>query len=174
MSRSAYALPIGSDKTIFEAGRGPIDAPPGLSVAKEQSHGSNPKRRVDQNLVKPVLPPLRNPDGRSCPGCRVVGPAPPRPPGEGLNGAATGDPATGLAWVVQEGPLGREWAHTGALGGSTASLLLRNDEGLTLAFVANTLPADVVGFVAALRAALTGAATAIESWPDIDLFETGA
>lgn len=98
----------------------------------------------------------------------------PRPPGEGLNGAATGDPADGLAWVVQEGPLGREWAHTGALGGSTAALLLRNDEGVTLAFVTNTLPADVVGFFDALRAALTGAASAITTWPDIDLFETSA
>lgn len=98
----------------------------------------------------------------------------PRPPGEGLNGAATGDPAAGLAWVVQAGPLGQEWAHTGALGGSTAAMLLRNDEGLTLAFVANTLPADVVGFFDALRAALTGAASAIETWPDIDLFDAGA
>ncbi len=98
----------------------------------------------------------------------------PHPPGQGLNGAATGDPADGLAWVVQDGPLGREWAHTGALGGSTAALLLRNDEGLTLAFVANTLPADVVGFFDALRAALTGAAASVETWPDIDLFEAGA
>lgn len=94
----------------------------------------------------------------------------PRPPGQGLNGAATGDPAAGLVWVVQDGPLGREWAHTGALGGSTAAMLVRNDEGLTLAFLANTLPADVVGFFDALRPALIGAAAAIETWPDIDLF----
>jgi N-acyl-D-amino-acid deacylase len=97
-----------------------------------------------------------------------------RPPGEGLNGAATGDPADGLAWVVQDRPLGREWAHTGALGGSTAALLLRNDEGLTLAFLANTLPADVVGFFDALRAALVTAAAAVATWPDIDLFQGGA
>jgi N-acyl-D-amino-acid deacylase len=97
----------------------------------------------------------------------------PRPAGEGYNGAANTDPATGLGWVVQAGPLGREWAHTGALGGSTAALLLRNDEGVTLSFVTNTLPADFVGFFGTLRPALTGALAAVATWPTHDLFAAG-
>lgn len=98
----------------------------------------------------------------------------PRPEGEGYNGAGNTDPATGLAWVVQPGPLGGEWAHTGALAGSTAALLLRNDEGLTLAFLANSLPADFLAFFGALRPALVAAAAAVDAWPDHDLFDGGA
>ncbi len=63
--------------------------------------------------------------------------------------------------------------RAGAQDASPAAMLLRNDDGVTLAFVANTLPADVVGFFDALRAALAGAAAGIQAWPDIDLFETG-
>ena len=94
----------------------------------------------------------------------------PHVPFEGLNGAANGDPATGLAWVVQDGPLGREWAHTGALGGSTGALLLRNDTGLTIAFITNTLPADFVGFFTALRPALVDVVASVPAWPTVDLF----
>ena len=97
----------------------------------------------------------------------------PHAPFTGANGAGNTDPAVGLGWVVQDGPLGREWAHTGALGGSTAALLLRNDAGLTLAFLTNTLPADVLGFFGALRPALVDAAAAITDWPDGDLFAAG-
>lgn len=97
----------------------------------------------------------------------------PHAPFTGANGAANTDLATGLAWVVQDGPLGREWAHTGALGGSTAALLLRNDAGLTLAFLTNTLPADVLGFFGALRPALVGAAASVSQWPEGDLFPDG-
>ncbi len=86
----------------------------------------------------------------------------PHPPFTGANGAANTDPATGLGWVVQQGPLGREWAHTGGLGGSTAALLFRNDAGLTLAFLTNTLPADFLTFFAALRPAMTEALAALD------------
>ena len=98
----------------------------------------------------------------------------PRPPGQGYNGAANEDPATGLGWVVQPGADGLEWAHTGALGGSTAALLLRTGTGLWIAFVTNTLPADFVSFFDALRPALTDAATKVGTWPDHDLFEPTA
>lgn len=98
----------------------------------------------------------------------------PRPPSEGYNGAGNQDPATGLGWVVQPGPTGTEWAHTGALGGSTAALLLRTGDGLWISFLANTLPSDFIGFFGALRPALTTATSEITAWPDTDLFDSAS
>ena len=96
----------------------------------------------------------------------------PRPPSEGYNGAGNQDAATGLGWVVQPGTAGPEWAHTGALGGSTAALLLRTGDGLWISFVTNTLPADFIAFFGALRPALTTAASEVTGWPDTDLFDS--
>jgi N-acyl-D-amino-acid deacylase len=95
-----------------------------------------------------------------------------RPPAEGLNGAANPDPATGLGWVVQPGPTGLEWAHTGALGGSTSALLLRLGDGTWFAFVANSLPVDLVTIFGELRKTLTTGASQVRSWPDGDLFDS--
>jgi N-acyl-D-amino-acid deacylase len=97
----------------------------------------------------------------------------PHAPFTGPSGARNTDPAAKRGWAVQDGPLGREWAHTGALGGSNSSLLLQKDAGLTLAFVAYTLPADFFGFLAALRPALLDAAMAMRTWPDHDLAARG-
>jgi len=93
-----------------------------------------------------------------------------RPPAQGYNGAANNEPATGLGWVVQPGPTGQEWAHTGALGGSTGSLLLRLDDGTWLAFITNSLPIDFLSFFADLRTKLTSAAVEVTAWPSTDLF----
>lgn len=95
----------------------------------------------------------------------------PRPPSEGFNGAANQDPATGLGWVVQPGTDGMEWAHTGALGGSTAALLLRTGDGGWISFLANSLPADFVTFFDELRQTLADAESEISSWPTNDLFD---
>jgi hypothetical protein len=95
----------------------------------------------------------------------------PRPPSEGFNGAGNDQPATGLGWVVQPGGNGTEWAHTGALGGSTAALLLRLGDGQWISFVTNTLPADFLAFFGDLRAFLTTAASEVTAWPVHDLFD---
>jgi N-acyl-D-amino-acid deacylase len=97
-----------------------------------------------------------------------------RPPAEGLNGAANDRPATGLGWVVQPGPGGLTWAHTGALGGGTGAYLARIESGVAIAFVGNTLPADFVGYLAAVTGTLPAVAAGIEAWPDHDLFAAGA
>jgi N-acyl-D-amino-acid deacylase len=88
----------------------------------------------------------------------------------GYNGAANDRPATGLGWVIQPGPLGQQWAHTGALGGSTSALLLRTDGGLALAYVTNSLPADFIGYFADLESTLTETLASIRAWPTTDLF----
>lgn len=93
-----------------------------------------------------------------------------RPPAVGLNGAANGKPASGLGWVVQPGAHGLNWAHTGALGGGTAAYLVRTADGVTIAFIANTLPADFIGFFDAITEILPATADAIHRWPAHDLF----
>ncbi len=97
-----------------------------------------------------------------------------RPPGEGLNGAANDKPATGLGWVVQAGPGGPIWAHTGALGGGTGAYLARIESGVAIAFVGNTLPADFLGYLTAVTGSLPEVAAGIEAWPDHDLFAASA
>lgn len=47
---------------------------------------------------------------------------------------------------------------------------LQTGNGLTFAFVANTLPADFLGFFAALRPAPTDAAAEVPAWPAHDVF----
>ena len=95
----------------------------------------------------------------------------PRPPTVGLNGAGNAESSNGLGWVIQDGLLGREWAHSGALAGSNGALLLRNDDGLALAFLCNTLPADFVAFFEDLRTTLIEGLDAVSVWPSGDLFE---
>jgi hypothetical protein len=97
-----------------------------------------------------------------------------RPPGQGLNGAANDRPATGLGWVVQPGPGGLAWAHTGALTGGTSAYLARIASGVAIAFVGNTLPADFVGYLTAVTGTLPAVAAGIGSWPEHDLFAAGA
>ncbi len=93
-----------------------------------------------------------------------------RPPAEGFNGAANDKPASGLGWVVQPGTHGLNWTHTGALGGGTAAYLVRLADGVTIAFIANTLPADFIGFFGTLSQKLPTTADAIRDWPANDLF----
>ena len=93
-----------------------------------------------------------------------------RPPAEGFNGAANDKPASGLGWVVQPGTHGMNWTHTGALGGGTAAYLVRMADGVTIAFIANTLPADFIGFFGDLTQKLPATAEAIRDWPANDLF----
>lgn len=96
-----------------------------------------------------------------------------RPPGEGLNGLANDKPATGLGWVVQPGMRGLNWGHTGALGGGTGAYLSRTADGVTIAFIANTLPGDFVGFLQAVTQTLPATAGQIGTWPSHDLFTQG-
>jgi N-acyl-D-amino-acid deacylase len=91
-------------------------------------------------------------------------------PDAGGAGAGNERAASGLGWVVQQDAGGLSWSHAGALEGSTASWLLRRPDGLTVAWVFNTLPEDNGGFFQAAIPATMAAIDAVSVWPTHDLF----
>jgi len=97
----------------------------------------------------------------------------PRPPAGAPNALINERPATGLGWVVQPGPGGPLWAHTGFLGGGTGAFLGRTASGVSIAFITNTLPVDGPGFGTAMVQTLAATAAQIRTWPSHDLFPAG-
>lgn len=91
-------------------------------------------------------------------------------PKAGATGAGNPPVSAGLGWDMTPVAGGVEWAHAGALEGSNASWLFRGADGLTLAYVFNTLPNDFVPFFDASFQRLRAAAKAVTSWPTHDLF----
>lgn len=92
-------------------------------------------------------------------------------PRSGEAGAGNEASATGLGWNVKASEQGTEWSHAGALEGSNASWLIRMDDGTTLSFVVNTLPADYGSFFGDATTRLRAAVTEISNWPEHDLFD---
>jgi len=93
----------------------------------------------------------------------------PRPPAIGA-GAGNADTKTGLAWDAPEVEGGHEWVHAGALEGSTASWTYRNPAGVAIAWVINTLPADLYAFLGDAINGLKAKVPDITTWPETDLF----
>jgi CubicO group peptidase (beta-lactamase class C family) len=78
----------------------------------------------------------------------------------------------GLGWYIHPANGGRpNWAHTGALQGSTASLLWRGADGVSYAVVFNSLPEDLAAFFNEMETGLRDAVAAVKRWPGGDLFE---
>jgi N-acyl-D-amino-acid deacylase len=99
----------------------------------------------------------------------------PRPKNGWYNGMANTNSSDGLGWVVQPGPTGvTQWGHTGSLGGSNSAVVLRSDNGMSIAFATNTLPFDFIGYFDALIGNLTEVGYAITAWPSHDLFEAAS
>ncbi len=92
-----------------------------------------------------------------------------RPP-SAYAGAGNVEEAHGLGWNMRATDGAYEWSHAGALTGSTASWLVRQPDGTTIALVVNTLPTDYGTFFGDMTTALQGAAAAISTWPGIDLW----
>lgn len=69
---------------------------------------------------------------------------------------------------------GVEWLHAGALEGSNASWLFRGADGLTIAYVFNSLPEDYATFFPESFQALRAAASVVPTWPAHDLFAQAA
>lgn len=95
----------------------------------------------------------------------------PRPPAAGDPAAGHADDKFGLGWTVKSTPAGSDWAHFGALTGSTGSMLQRLGDGTWLAFVTNSLPVDYPSFFAEMQSKLITIARETTTWPDWDLFE---
>ena len=95
--------------------------------------------------------------------------ATPRPPSGGT-GAGNAPVTAGLGWDMKPVPGGVEWSHAGALEGSCASWLFRGADGMTLAFVFNSLPVDYATFFPETGEALLAVAHALPTWPAGDLF----
>jgi CubicO group peptidase (beta-lactamase class C family) len=93
----------------------------------------------------------------------------PRPPSGGT-GAGNAPITAGLGWDMKPVPGGVEWSHAGALEGSCASWLFRGADGMTLAFVFNSLPDDYATFFPETGEALLAVAHAVPTWPAGDLF----
>jgi len=93
-------------------------------------------------------------------------------PKAGATGAGNPPVSAGLGWDITPVAGGVEWAHAGALEGSNAAWLFRGADGLTLAYVFNTLPNDFVPFFDESFQMLRAAAKAVTSWPTHDLFAT--
>jgi CubicO group peptidase (beta-lactamase class C family) len=79
----------------------------------------------------------------------------------------------GLGWDVQRAEGGVTWSHGGALEGCTAALPFHGTDGLVFAFVFNTLPIDFRPFFVEAGQGLLGAAKAVKTWPNHDLFGDG-
>ena len=95
----------------------------------------------------------------------------PRPAAAGGEaGAGNVETSFGLGWVAVPVGDGFEWSHAGALEGSNAAWLIRTADGLTIAFVANTLPEDFGAFFQDAITALRETAVAVSTWPAHDLF----
>ena len=97
----------------------------------------------------------------------------PRPradsPGHGVPGV-TAEVTAGLGWDMIPRAGGVEWSRVGALIGSTASWLARRPDGVTVAFVANSLPPDYNAFLNEAITELGQAIDAVRDWPAGDLF----
>lgn len=92
-----------------------------------------------------------------------------RPPAAAV-GAGNLEDSLGLGWNSAPQGDGYEWSHAGALEGSNASWLVRRPDGMTLAFVVNSLPTDYGSFFGATTSALQALMTMTTDWPDTDLF----
>lgn len=97
----------------------------------------------------------------------------PRPPA-GETGAGNEPVSAGLGWDIKPVTGGTEWSHAGALIGSSASWLFRGADGLTVAYVFNSLPEDPLTFFTESFQVLRAAASDIQTWPTHDFFEAGA
>ncbi len=67
-------------------------------------------------------------------------------PHAGQTGAGNPPVAAGLGWNMEPVAGGIEWSHAGALTGSSAPWLFRGADGLTIAYVFNSLPEDLLAF----------------------------
>ena len=96
----------------------------------------------------------------------------PIPQAADAGGAGAGNEraASGLGWGVQPDAGGRSWSHAGALIGSSASWLIRRPDGLTVAWVFNSVPEDMGAFFQAAIPATMAAIDAVGVWPTHDLF----
>lgn len=92
-----------------------------------------------------------------------------RPP-SAYAGAGNAEDAHGLGWNARKVDSGYEWSHAGALEGSTASWLIRQANGTTIGFVANSLPTDYAAFFGDLFPALVQTEADIAEWPTTDLW----
>ena len=95
-----------------------------------------------------------------------------RPEAAGAAGAGNEATAYGLAWVVQAAGGGCDWSHAGALEGSNAAWLMRTHDGLTVAFVVNSLPERFDEFFGQIIPSLTRTLGDVRAWPTHDLFIT--
>ena len=92
-----------------------------------------------------------------------------RPP-SAYAGAGNSDEAHGLGFGTKPSADGYEWSHAGALTGSTASWLIRNPDGTTIAIIINTLPDDYATFFGGLFPSLQRIAFDITDWPTTNLW----
>jgi len=92
-------------------------------------------------------------------------------PGHGVPGV-TAEVTAGLGWDIIPGAGGVEWSRVGALIGSTASWLARRPDGVTVAFVTNSLPSDYNAFLNETITGLGQAIDAVPDWPTDDFFRT--
>jgi N-acyl-D-amino-acid deacylase len=92
-----------------------------------------------------------------------------RPP-SAYAGAGNSDEAHGLGFGTKPTEHGYEWSHAGALTGSTASWLIRNPDGTTIAIIINTLPDDYATFFGGLFPSLQQIAFDLTDWPTTNLW----
>lgn len=93
-----------------------------------------------------------------------------RPP-SAASGAGNVEGGYGLGWNSVPVDGGHEWTHAGALVGSNCSWLVRKPNGVSAAFVFNTLPIDYPGFFGDAIPAMQELLATTTDWPDADLFD---
>lgn len=76
----------------------------------------------------------------------------------------------GLGWYVQ--PTTDTWWHNGSLPGSASILVRRGEGGLGWAAMVNARPGNWQQFVHEFDRSLRRAAQTVDSWPDVDHFDT--
>ena len=99
----------------------------------------------------------------------------PRPMESGIGSGWDMKPVTaGLDWDMTTVAGGVAWANLGALVGSSAAWPFHGVDGLTMAFVFNSLPEEFRGFFLEAGQAILTAAATVRSWPTHDLFAEAA
>ncbi|MBN2024440.1 MAG: beta-lactamase family protein [Pirellulales bacterium] len=80
-----------------------------------------------------------------------------------------GGTSYGLGWAIASAKGGESWSHNGSLPG-TATMLLRNPDGVTATVLFNARPKDDGEFFPKLETAVRKALAGVKAWPERDLF----
>jgi N-acyl-D-amino-acid deacylase len=92
-----------------------------------------------------------------------------RPPSAAA-GAGNVEESLGLGWNSVPQDDGYEWSHAGALVGSNSAWVVRKPDGITLAYMFNSLPENYGGFFNQINPRLQDLIESTSEWPDVDLF----